>query len=593
MKKKIVVANNEEILMLDSLKNQELIHQHYTSRTASSKNNSDTAKNFENKFSNNEKSKKQILKMVTSSSKITFLEENTTKKENLNEKYTSTPSNYHFRNKQNLNLNSTESTNLSSIGEKSHFELLENLKNEKTSSIIENNKTSYFINRSYRSELSIEETEPITQKSDNSSDIIDDSINDGSTNFHQVIEPSSSLINLNNNQSNHEENITTINISAQIQKRQDKLLPFRTVIFHDSGFDKDGNRKPQSISYSSISRNIDEINSWKEFDSLIETKQQNSNKSSYNPNFSESIKMFVENSMYSKPSVKIYNEPVKIYSDTSKIYSESTKIYGENESSKIYWPKISPTITSSTPNLLTLIRTTKNPNYRRVIFNLDKLPYDLLNAPQPDSITNQHLETKSIINSTEIHNSSTFQQYHHINPLFITKIKSPSVTTTYLSHNHQNFLNYHKSLVSEKPNTSIISSITESSNSRNIYTPQPEKNYEIDESVSVVTNGRTHGIQLRKDEITFSTPNPLSTLKQGGNINAANNNDDDSKIGYIVEEGNYRKYRVEEKTSDGFIVGEYGVVSYNDGSLRGVRYTADSTINPSLIHEALKKFLSL
>lgn len=67
----------------------------------------------------------------------------------------------------------------------------------------------------------------------------------------------------------------------------------------------------------------------------------------------------------------------------------------------------------------------------------------------------------------------------------------------------------------------------------------------------------------------------------------------DKKSSYIVDNGTYRKYRVEEKTPDGFIVGEYGMVSHRDGSLRGVRYTADSNINPSLIYETLVKFLSL
>ncbi|KAF4526607.1 hypothetical protein B566_EDAN006422 [Ephemera danica] len=65
------------------------------------------------------------------------------------------------------------------------------------------------------------------------------------------------------------------------------------------------------------------------------------------------------------------------------------------------------------------------------------------------------------------------------------------------------------------------------------------------------------------------------------------------KVGYVVEGRNYRKYRVEERTPDGFIVGEYGVVSHDDGQLRGVRYTADSTINPKLIYEALMNFLKL
>ena len=43
-----------------------------------------------------------------------------------------------------------------------------------------------------------------------------------------------------------------------------------------------------------------------------------------------------------------------------------------------------------------------------------------------------------------------------------------------------------------------------------------------------------------------------------------------------------------------FFFREYGLLNNNDGSpIQGVRYTADSNINPSLIYEALLKFLSL
>nr|XP_023020440.1 uncharacterized protein LOC111509003 [Leptinotarsa decemlineata] len=104
---------------------------------------------------------------------------------------------------------------------------------------------------------------------------------------------------------------------------------------------------------------------------------------------------------------------------------------------------------------------------------------------------------------------------------------------------------------------------------------RPEQNYEVDEAVSVVTNGRTHGVQP-------SVPSKPEKKEE-----------DNQKVGYVVEGRNYRRYRVEERTPDGFIVGEYGVVSHDDGSLRGVRYTADGTINPKLISEALLKFLSL
>ncbi|XP_031834393.1 uncharacterized protein LOC116427777 [Nomia melanderi] len=103
-----------------------------------------------------------------------------------------------------------------------------------------------------------------------------------------------------------------------------------------------------------------------------------------------------------------------------------------------------------------------------------------------------------------------------------------------------------------------------------------EQNYEVDESVSVSSNGNVHGPQLMLTE-----PSNASEVEDG------------HKVGYVVEGRNYRKYRVEERTPDGFIVGEYGVVSHDDGSLRGVRYTADGTINPRLIYDALMKFLAL
>ncbi|KZC03745.1 hypothetical protein WN55_06392 [Dufourea novaeangliae] len=103
-----------------------------------------------------------------------------------------------------------------------------------------------------------------------------------------------------------------------------------------------------------------------------------------------------------------------------------------------------------------------------------------------------------------------------------------------------------------------------------------EQNYEVDESVSVSSSGNVHGPQLMLTE-----PSNASEVEDG------------HKVGYVVEGRNYRKYRVEERTPDGFIVGEYGVVSHDDGSLRGVRYTADGTINPRLIYDALMKFLAL
>lgn len=236
---------------------------------------------------------------------------------------------------------------------------------------------------------------------------------------------------------------------------------------------------------------------------------------------------------------------------------------------------------------------------------------------------------------------------------------------------------------------------TERSHIEELFTPTPEQNYEIEEAVSVMTNGRAHSIGMhggggvrnsfaqptispgfkpnrQRTRVHFGTNvnNPAEThdgghrqhhqhhhlsqpaynsnsnantgisannhrhhhtapdyqqyddANENGNDDgeednsgneggAAKNNDydddgatanhnngdgsddDDSKVAYIVEGQNYRKYRVEEETDDGFIVGEYGVVDHNDGNLRGVRYTADSTINRSLIQKALLTFLKL
>lgn len=115
----------------------------------------------------------------------------------------------------------------------------------------------------------------------------------------------------------------------------------------------------------------------------------------------------------------------------------------------------------------------------------------------------------------------------------------------------------------------------------------PEKNYEVEEAVSVMTNGRAHGVQL--PVVTA----PADSTVRDFNAQQEQSQDPNSKFGYVVEGRNFRKYQVEERTPDGFIVGEYGVVSHDDGSLRGVRYTADGTINPRLIYDALVKFLSL
>lgn len=139
---------------------------------------------------------------------------------------------------------------------------------------------------------------------------------------------------------------------------------------------------------------------------------------------------------------------------------------------------------------------------------------------------------------------------------------------------------------------------------------EPEQNYEVDEAVSVLSDGRVHGVQQHQLVPTTAIPSPAVTAAitttvaisstdavvvtdVPSSVNADSTTTETRKSGYVVDSKHYRKYRVEEETPDGFIVGEYGVVSHHDGTTRGVRYTADSSINPRVIYEALAKFLAL
>lgn len=53
------------------------------------------------------------------------------------------------------------------------------------------------------------------------------------------------------------------------------------------------------------------------------------------------------------------------------------------------------------------------------------------------------------------------------------------------------------------------------------------------------------------------------------------------------------KYQVEEKTPDGYIIGEFGVISRSTDGFRGVRYIAHKSIDKQLIQDMLQTFLSL
>jgi hypothetical protein len=196
---------------------------------------------------------------------------------------------------------------------------------------------------------------------------------------------------------------------------------------------------------------------------------------------------------------------------------------------------------------------------RKPIFNdLLKVPYDVLNQPlteapppllsQPPSQSPPSPPPTSpeAIKQTQIHINhqqkfnDTITNYQHFQQ-FIQK--SPSATGHYQS------------------------------------TPMPEQNYEVDESVSLMTNGRAHGVQS-------TTPKVNSHVSGGGGGSGSEeknenhhhgissqqqqpspsplhvtHHDQDAKFGVVFEGRDFRKYKVEEKTADGFIVGY--VAHYN------------------------------
>ena len=271
-------------------------------------------------------------------------------------------------------------------------------------------------------------------------------------------------------------------------------------------------------------------------------------------NYGEPSKNYGEPSkVYSEPA-KNYGVPSKVYSEPSKVYSEPAKVYS-SDPEPIQQQEISQTVRPHwryLPSTNSKDASTSVPPRKPIFTDLINVPYDALNAP-----LEEYPQTKPVqIQHQQTFNDNITSNYQHFQQ-FINKNLNPQ-------------MNYQT-------------------------TQHPEMNYEIEESVSVMSNGRVHGIQT-------TTPKTTTVVPQQNQHDSNDNNNNqetpihsqDAKFGYVVEGINYRKYRVEEKTPDGFIVGEYGVVNNNDGSpIRGVRYTADSNINPRLIYDALLKFLSL
>lgn len=415
----------------------------------------------------------------------------------------------------------------------------------------------------------------------------------------------------------------------------EELSPIEGLVIHDQDYHKGGGARPRSVSYSSVSQSLNQALPWRgnirhnrtQYDRLAVNQHHPSEPINYSKpeqSYSEPAKIYSEVSkvygepskvysqpakVYSEPAkvysepekfysepAKIYSEPSRIYSEPSKVYSKPSKVYSEpsrvySEPSKVYshsgnvvkHPKISTTtLPPTTTNLITTPSTTRSTTstspttartasvyyaehhqspVKKVIFNLDKLPYDLLNAPVSEEDNN----SKNYLFAPHL----DAQRFHHFNR------KSQD----------QQFQSKHQLPPTSQRHRTTTDPREETTRHHDLdWTPEP--NYE-DLPPSATSAPNLHHHSSTSSSSSSSAPNDDDPPDD------SNDDEADPKVGFVVEGRNYRKYRVEEKTPDGFIVGEYGVVSNNDGSLRGVRYTADSNISPNLIYEALMKFLSL
>ncbi|XP_068201605.1 mucin-2-like [Palaemon carinicauda] len=103
-----------------------------------------------------------------------------------------------------------------------------------------------------------------------------------------------------------------------------------------------------------------------------------------------------------------------------------------------------------------------------------------------------------------------------------------------------------------------------------------------------------HGVSPHGDPKNLSTNATETTQNTRVTfVDATVSEGANSSVGYVAVEHNVSRFRLEEKTPDGFIIGEYGEVDHRTGDVNGVRYTADSTADPNLIYGALLKFLNL
>jgi hypothetical protein len=279
--------------------------------------------------------------------------------------------------------------------------------------------------------------------------------------------------------------------------------PFKAIICHDCD-NSEGRNVGHSVSFSAIK-------SWNVGSSANKAApSQDSNhtlvKESY-PESGDATRVQAPDKYFDENQQIAMNDQVELYKVEQSVASETEK-------------PIIPTNTWNYSHLPINNEHKGNPiAQKKPIFNdLLKVPYDVLNAPLTETPALETVKGTQIhINHQQKFNDTITSNYQHFQQ-FIHKNLKPSV-------------------MQQPPHYQS--------------TPMPEQNYEIDESVSLMTNGRAHGVQTTTMRISSHVDDKNSQLPS----NIPPGHEQDAKFGYVVEGRNFRKYRVEEKTADGFIVG--------------------------------------
>lgn len=311
---------------------------------------------------------------------------------------------------------------------------------------------------------------------------------------------------------------------SRMQRKQDNTSPYQTIIHHDD---------QGTISFSSLNISPKDSGS---------PKQRGGSWWWYGWNYPH----------LSKSSTTTPTQNTDISDDKTTSIIVTTTTDSTTISSTTMPPTNTPTTSSQEEHSTIIIPTSSSyptSTERIILHDLNKIPYDKLNAPVEES---QNNDLHALLGKFVPSNCKQQQQQQEIQQATTDEMKSTD--THFVSLDDDN-------------------------------DEQNDDNENVNNDTTSTDN------EFHKDFTEQKTDDAGVGIAE--HSYRSTEEEDDAKFGYVVEGRNYRKYRVEEKTSDGYLVGEYGVLSHNDGSLRGVRYTADSNINPRLIHDALMKFLSL